>query len=82
MHIETSERGFHVVNHPVYLPPDEEARLVQESSAIGEYDDSFEKPGSSFLWIGDKHHLNREEVAELVVYLTRWTAFGSLEEPQ
>ncbi len=25
---------------------------VQQSSAIGDYDNSFDKPGSSFLWIG------------------------------
>jgi len=55
-------------------------RLIQESSAIGDNDDSFDKPGSSFLWVGRDHHLKREEVAELVTHLQRWLDTGSLRE--
>lgn len=47
-------------------------RVVAQSSAIGDYEDSFDRPGSSFLWVGDDHHLNREEIAELVDALEKW----------
>ena len=53
-------------------------RLFQESSAKGDYEDSLDRPGSSFLWIGRNHHLNREEVAEFVKHLQRWLDTGSL----
>jgi hypothetical protein len=29
-------------------------------------------PGSSFLWVGDDLHLNREEIEELVAVLEDW----------
>jgi len=47
-------------------------RVLQQSSAIGDYDDSFDVPGSSFLWVGEHHHLNREEITELSKYLVDW----------
>lgn len=78
MNIVQTSRGFIVLEHPQYLPPHSESRLVGESSAIGDYDDSFDKPGSSFLWVGEEHHLNREEVAELIVNLKRWLKTGRL----
>lgn len=65
-------RGFHIIVREAYLEPHEETRVIQESSAIGDYDDSFSNPGSSFLWLGDKHHLNREEVAELIKAMSFW----------
>jgi len=82
MKIETTNRGFGLVTHPVYPPENPcnaDSRLVQESSIIcDEYDDAIHKPGSSALWIGEHHHLYREEVAELVEYLTRWLETGRL----
>ena len=73
MKLIKTERGFLVLEHPAYLPRESEhKRLVGESSAIGDYEDSFERPGSSYLWIGDHHHLNREEVEELVLRLQYW----------
>lgn len=76
----TSPRGFEVITHPKYDEDDNTpVRLVQQSSAIGSYDDSWDKPGSSFLWIGEHHHLNREEVAQLVEHLQSWLATGRLE---
>ena len=63
-------RGFGIITHkssPTWLPE----RLVQESSAIGDYEDAFDNPGSSFLWIGS-HELNREEVAEFIQHLQHW----------
>lgn len=55
-----------------------EHRLVGQSSAIGGYDDSFQRPGSSALWVGEFHHLNREEVSKLVGYLQCWLETGKL----
>lgn len=79
MKAEKSDRGFVHVLHPKYLPPHEDARVVSESSAIGGYPDSMSKPGSSFLWVGDHHHLNREEVTELADQLRTWLKTGRLK---
>lgn len=80
MKVERTDRGFQVLKHEVYPPgaakPD---RLVQQSSAIGEYPDSFDRPGSSFLWVGDNHHLSREEVRQFVTHLQSWLDTGYLE---
>ena len=45
--------------------------VAQESSAIGDYPDSMEKPGSSYLWFGEAQ-LNREDVQTLHMALLRW----------
>lgn len=76
MHIVKSERGFEFLQHPEYVPPWADKRLASQSSAVGDYDDA--RPGTSFLWIGDDHHLNREEVSQLVRHLLAWLATGSL----
>jgi hypothetical protein len=78
---ETTERGFQRITHREYPHGEEEPRIVQQSSAIGCYHDSFDKPGSSFLWIGKSHRLNREEVAELVERMKHWLATGRLFDP-
>lgn len=78
MKIEETGRGFCLLTHTTYPPGIIETRLVQESSAIGNYEDAYSKPGSSFLWIGREHHLNREEVAELVGYLRTWLSQGRM----
>jgi hypothetical protein len=75
-----SDRGFLALRHPTYLEPHNETRVLTESSAIGDYDDAATKPGSSFLWIGMDHHLNREEVRQLVNALQHWLTFGRLLE--
>lgn len=86
MKASKTERGFICVEHEVYpptsggVPRDPKAKqLIQESSAVGDYEDSFDKPGSSYLWVGEDHHLNREEVAELVERMTIWLRTGRLE---
>jgi len=79
MIIQTSGRGFISVMSPSYLPPYEKMRLISESSAIGNYDNSIDNPGSSYLWIGQDHHLNREEVAELIEYMRHWLEHGKLK---
>lgn len=78
MELTKSERGFYYLHHQAYLEPHAMSRLVSESSAVGDYEDSLDKPGSSFLRVGDKHHLNREEVAEFVTHLQRWLQTGRL----
>ncbi len=66
-------RGFVTVVHEKYQnKPGEMTRLIQESSAIGDYNDSCERPGSSFLWVDEDHHLNREEVKELIDRMNYW----------
>lgn len=70
--------GFAVVTHPNYRSPNKDTRLIQESSAVGDYPDSMDNPGSSFLWVGNDHHLNREEVTELVSRLLWWLKTGHL----
>lgn len=72
MKIETDNRGFPFLIHDTYYGEPKKARLVGASSAIGEYEHSLRIPGSSFLWVGDHHHLNREEVQQLVGYLQHW----------
>jgi hypothetical protein len=72
MRSQKSDRGFVSVVHPTYVTPRENARLIAESSAIGDYEDSLGCPGSSFLWVGKNHHLNREEIAELIARLQHW----------
>ena len=76
---ETTARGFGVVKSEKYQnEPGQWERLIQESSAIGDYEDAMDKPGSSFLWVGDHHHLNREEVQELIERMQHWLATGRL----
>jgi len=81
MNLERSERGFWQLNYPAYLFDKEGMkRLAAESSAIGDYPDSFDRPGSSFLWIGEHHHLSREEVQDFIAALSRWVLTGRLGE--
>jgi len=80
MQINKSNRGFEFLEHDVYpLGADHDSRLASQSSAVGEYNDSLERPGSSYLWIGMHHHLNREEVAQFVGHLQNWLNTGSLK---
>lgn len=76
-----TNRGFEWITHPTYgnLPSEGSDALVRESSLIGDYEDALDRPGSSFLWIGQHHHLDREEVAELIERLENWVDHGSLK---
>jgi len=78
MKYELSNRGFGFIMHPTYANRPEEARLISESSAVGDYEDSMDSPGSSYLWVGEHHHLNREEVEELVIRMQGWLTVGRL----
>lgn len=71
-------RGFPGIRLPNYADEEKSSWLVHQSSAIGDYDDAFQRPGTSFLWIGSHHHLNREEVQDLVGHLARWLRRGEI----
>lgn len=76
MEKRTSERGFQAL---VIKDADRgDFGVVRQSSAIGSYENSVDKPGSSFLWIGDEVLFNREEVKELISYLQHWLETGDL----
>lgn len=79
MRASETDRGFVIVCEEEYLDPHPMTRLIQESSQIGDYEDSADRPGSSYLWVGDKHHLNREQVAELIYRMQHWLITGRLE---
>lgn len=82
MKVTKSDRGFQFLKHPTYIKDaGKDDRIVSQSSAIGPYDDAMDRPGSSFLWFGENHHLNREEVAEVVEYLKLWLKTGDLKKP-
>lgn len=77
METKITNRGFAIVEQKEYTT-DKISRLIQESSAVGPYEDSLDKPGSSYLWVGENHHLNREEIEELVDKLNHWLKHGVL----
>ena len=79
MKAKQTQRGFIVVVHNTYANEPVEKRLIQESSAVGDYEDSWDNPGSSALWIGKDHHLNREEVQELIGRMKYWLDNKRLE---
>lgn len=80
MRIAISDRGFRFLTHPTYLDDKVTSRLASESSAVGDHPDAVERPGSSFLWVGQDHHLSREEVAKLVAAMQHWLETGRLPE--
>ena len=79
MEIKQNQRGFKFIEYPQYLNG-ENKFLIGESSVIRDYKDSFKKPGSSCLWIGNDHHLNREEVQELINHLKYWLKNKTLKK--
>ena len=78
--VTKNKRGFRETWHPKY-PTGVPGRLLTESSAVREYDDALDNPGSSALWIGDDWHLNREEVEELILHLNTWLKTKRLTPP-
>ena len=85
-----TNRGFELIE---FADGNGEECSIQQSSAIDDSDRGYEKPGTSYLWIGcDKNsvhprtgealsprmHLHREHVQELVAVLNRWLDTGSL----
>lgn len=80
MRLSYTDRGFEIVTHPEYSEK-APARLVQMSSAVGVDDLDNGNPGTSYLWIGSHHHLNRDEVEELCWRLEHWLHNGTLRLP-
>lgn len=83
-HYTESPRGFGTImrvdyNNEMYGPNATFSRLISRSSAVGDYEDSMERPGSSFLWVGEHHHLNREEVKDLINYMQEWLDTGRID---
>jgi hypothetical protein len=79
MNVTRTPRGFELIEHPAYADaPGLSLRLVGQSSAVGDYPDALERPGSSFLWVG-QHHLSREQVRELALHLAHWLETGRLD---
>jgi hypothetical protein len=78
MKVTLTHRGFEWIDHPTRGNEPGIDRLVSQSSAVGDYDDALDRPGTSFLWIGADHHLNRNQVRELIAHLTAWVDTGSL----
>jgi hypothetical protein len=67
MVIKQFDDGLSYLSHPTYLGyPD---ALLEESLNT---DIVLAGAGSSYLWVGGMHCLNREEIRELVGHLNRW----------
>lgn len=82
MKVELTERGFERIERASYGRGDGKnvmLTLVQQSSAFKWHDDSINRPGESFLWIGEEHHLDKEEVRDLISHLQSWVDTGSLK---
>ena len=71
--IETARHFRQIVEEKYQNEHGEYTRLLQESSAIDfDCEDSLDNPGSSYLWIGQDHHLNRDQVKQLIEHLKYW----------
>lgn len=81
MKVTKSERGFEFLEHDVYPPDADElySRLASQSSALDMEYEGNAQPGSSYLWIGQNHHLNRKQVEQFVAHLQSWLETGQLE---
>lgn len=67
----TTDRGFNTIT-------DARGIIVHESSVVGDYDDAWDRPGSSALWFCSQSQLNREQVRELSAALNHWLETGRL----
>ena len=72
-----SDKNYVHVEHPD--TQGEVMSLISESSAVGPYPDAMNNPGSSFLRVGERIMLNREEVAELVERMQFWLKYRRLK---
>ena len=75
--VKEDGRGYRWVDFPndgtKTDPKKQNDMIVGEASAIStKYDDAFDNPGSSFLYIGRQHRLDREEVKQLIDVLKYW----------
>mgnify|MGYP001602325901 CR=1 FL=1 len=77
MKLRKTQRGFQIIE---FKDANDKECSLQQSSAIGNYDDSFDKPGSSLVWLGkgeERMHLTREQVSDLIGSLKMWQETGS-----
>ena len=79
---EENSDGFQTVRCPIassiFGGPSGNMAIVRQSPGIGPYPDADAVPGSSYLWIGEHHYLDRENVRELYDYLSHWLSTGLL----
>ena len=69
-------RGFQVID---FLDHNGEKCSLQQSSAVLDYEDSMERPGTSAVWFGDnknRMHLDQDQVLTLRGYLGHWLEYG------
>ncbi len=80
MKVKVSGRGFQYIEHPDHITGEPKV-LVAQSSAIGDYEHSLSQPGSSKVWLGsdEPHHLNKEDVSELIKRLQYWVHSGTFD---
>lgn len=87
-----TERGFAIVD---FTDINGHECSMQCSSAIGDYEDSMDNPGTSYLWLGmnknapphdrlktelsPRMHLDREQVSELVRLMSLWLKKGNFQ---
>jgi hypothetical protein len=79
MDVTYTGRGFEIIK---FKDQREIPCELQQSSAIGDYEDAYERPGSSFVWLGrvdERMHLTREQVEELVNRLSNWLEEGTFK---
>ena len=72
MKVIETQRGFRRIMYNSYSNEPKPELLIGESSAIGDYDDAYNNPGSSYLWVGEHHHLNRDEVKMMIQKMQNW----------
>ena len=76
MKIEHTERGFEIIN---FEDINKEKCSLQQSSVA-----FYTQPGTSAVWlgingVGNRMHLNKKQVGDLVEHLTNWLKHGTFE---
>ena len=80
MEIRYTQRNFQYIHHDPYVSNGDDGLIVQSSAINTSYSDSFQRPGSSYLWIKGLFHLNREEIEEMIGYLGTWLKTGKFDQ--
>ena len=80
MEIRYTQRNLQYIHHDPYVSNGDDGLIVQSSAINTSYSDSFQRPGSSYLWIKGLFHLNREEIEEMIGYLGTWLKTGKFDE--
>ena len=72
-----TDLGLQRIMHRVHAGI-EQTVVVGQSVASRPDPDVLTQPGSSYLWLSGGHHLDRQEVRELMRYLSHWVNTGRL----